>query len=102
MNGAWNSTFIWAHPLGPRRGIKRSNITKFQLQSQFQRFLYQTLCVFSQIKDTKHFEHDFHSVAWAISQEWDLGMLWVKNLIFPNIVMCHNKLKGMVRGAGYR
>ena len=25
-----------------------------QLQSQFQRFLYQTLCVFSQMKDTKH------------------------------------------------
>ena len=30
--------------------VKRSNIIKFQLQSQFQRFLYQTICVFSQIK----------------------------------------------------
>ena len=30
---------------------------------QFQRFLYQTLCVFSQIKDRKHIEQNFHSVA---------------------------------------
>ena len=35
------------HSLGPWGGVKRSNIIKFQLQSQFQRFLYQTLCVFS-------------------------------------------------------
>ena len=31
-----------------------SNIIIIQLQSQFQRCLYRTLCVFSQIKDTKH------------------------------------------------
>ena len=37
-----------------------------QLQSQFQRFLYQTLCVLSQIKDTKHIRLDFHSVAWVM------------------------------------
>ena len=30
-----------------------SNFIKFQLQGQFQRFLNQTLCVFSQIKDIK-------------------------------------------------
>ena len=33
------------------------------LTCQFQRFLYQTLCVFSQIKDRKHIEQNFHSVA---------------------------------------
>ena len=48
-------------PPGARGGIKRSNIIKFQLQSQFQRFLYQTLCVFSQIKDIQHIKQDFHS-----------------------------------------
>ena len=37
-------------PLGPAEGQKRSNIIKFQLQSQFQRFLNQTLRVFSQMK----------------------------------------------------
>ena len=36
-----------------------SNIIKFQLPCQFQRFLYQILCVFSQIKDTKHIRRDF-------------------------------------------
>ena len=39
------------HPLGPWGGTKRSNIIKSQSQSQFQRFLNQTLCVFSQMKD---------------------------------------------------
>ena len=33
---------------------QRSNIIKFQLPCQFQRFLYQILCVYSQIKDTIH------------------------------------------------
>ena len=33
---------------------KSSNIVKLQLQSQFQIFLNQTLCVFSQMKDIKH------------------------------------------------
>ena len=47
MNGVCNSNFFC--PLGR---AKRSNIIKFQSQSQFQRFLYQTLCVFSQMKDT--------------------------------------------------
>ena len=45
--------FFWPRPLGPWGGVKRSNIIKFQLQSQFQRFLFQTLCVFSQMKDTR-------------------------------------------------
>ena len=48
--------------------IKRSNIIKFQLQSQFQRLLYQTLCVFSQIKDIIYIERIFHSVAWVMPQ----------------------------------
>ena len=38
-------------PLGPWGGAKRSNIIKSELQSQFQRFLNQTLCIFSQMKD---------------------------------------------------
>ena len=36
---------------------------QISLTCQFQRFLYQTLCVFSQIKDKKHIEQNFHSVA---------------------------------------
>ena len=52
-----------------------SNIIKFRLQCQFQRFLNQTLCVFSQMKDTKHIRWDFHSVTWFMPQRWDFGEL---------------------------
>ena len=56
---------------------KRSNIFKSQSQSQFQRFLNQTLCVFSQMKDIKLIRQDFHSVAWVVMpQGWDLGVPW--------------------------
>ena len=60
--------------LGPWGGVKRSDIIKFQLQSQFQRFLNQTLCVFSQMIDTKHIRQDFYSVAWVMPKWWDLGV----------------------------
>ena len=58
MKEACNSTFF-APP--PGEGQKRVNIIKFQLQSQFQRFLNQTLCGFSQMKDIQHIRQDFHS-----------------------------------------
>ena len=70
-------TFFGPCPLGPWGGVKRSNIIKFQLHSQFQRFLYQTLCVFSQMKDTKHIRGGFHSVPWVMPQGWDFGALRV-------------------------
>ena len=43
--------FLGPRPLGPWEGAKRSNIIKSEFQSQFQRFLNQTLCNFSQMKD---------------------------------------------------
>ena len=42
--------FLGPRPLGPWGGAKRSNIIKSELHSQFQRFLNQTLCIFSQMK----------------------------------------------------
>ena len=69
--------FFWPRPLGPSGGVKNSNIIKFQLQSQFQRYLYQTLYVFSQMKGTKYIRRDFHSVAWVMPQGWDFGVLGV-------------------------
>ena len=44
------------------------------------RFLYQTLCAFLQIKDRKHIEQKFHSIAGVMPQGWDLGCWWVKIL----------------------
>ena len=57
MNEACNSTFF-AYPLGPWGGIKMINIIKLQLQTQFQRFLYQTLCVLT-IKGYKTYQMEF-------------------------------------------
>ena len=69
MNGACNSTFLLTPPHSPRPwgGVKRSNIIKFKLQS------FSKLCVLlSQIKDIKHINRYFHSVAWHMPQGWDL------------------------------
>ena len=38
------------------------------------------------IKDMKHTEQNFHSVAWVMPQGRDLEVLWVKNL---NMGICH-------------
>ena len=80
MNGACNDTFFFGPaPWGPCKGPKGQillNIIKFQLLSQFQRFLNQTLCVFSQMKDIKHIRRDFHLAAWVMPQGWDLGVPW--------------------------
>ena len=39
--------------------------------------LYQILCVFSQMKDTKHFRRNFYSALWVMPQGWDFGALGV-------------------------
>ena len=81
--------FSWALPPGDGpKGQIYLNIIKFQLLSQFQRFLNQTLCVFWQMKDIKHIRRDFHSVAWVMPQGSDLGVPWglggPKNFFFWN------------------
>ena len=48
---------------------------QISLTCQFQGFLYQTLCVFSQIKDRKHIEHNFHFVARVMPRGGTLGCL---------------------------
>ena len=67
MNGTCNGTiFFGPSPLGPWGGAKRSNIIKSELQSQFQRHLNQTLCIFSQMKDILYIRPDFHSATWVM------------------------------------
>ena len=67
-------------PWGPGEGSKGQisilNIN-FNYKVNFQRFLFQTLIVFSQMKDTKHIRRDFYSVAWDMPQGWDFGALGV-------------------------
>ena len=79
MGRATAHFFFGPAPWGPGEGPKGQmsyNIIKFQLLSQFQRFLTQTLCVFSQMKDIKHIRRDFHLAAWVLPQGWDLGVPW--------------------------
>ena len=61
--GVQRHIFFGPAPWGPGEGPKGQislNIIKFQLQSQFQRFFNQTVCVFSHMKDIKHIRRDFH------------------------------------------
>ena len=80
MERVCNGTFFFGPaPWGPGEGPKGQillNIIKFLLQSQFQRFSNQTLCVFSQMKDIKHIRWDFHSLAWVMPKGSDLGVPW--------------------------
>ena len=92
LNGVCNSTFFWPHPLGCLGRVKRSYIIKRKRQSQFQRFLYQTLCVFSQIKDIKHIKWNFHSVAWVMPLGWDFEVLGGSNILAWGFAMAPHRL----------
>ena len=87
MNRACHSKYKLARPLGPSGGVKMSNIIKFQQQSQFQRFVYQNLCVILEIKVMKHIEGDFCSDAWVMPKVRDLGVPR-GSTFFSNVVMC--------------
>ena len=69
--------FILGPKWWPWGEVKGQNIIKFRLPCQFQRILYQSLCVFSQMKDTKHFRRNFYSALWVMPQGWDFGALGV-------------------------
>ena len=91
MKGACNvKLFLPPPPLwGPSEGQK----VKYHLISitkSISKILYQTLCVFSQMKDTKHIRRDFQSVPWVMPQGWDFGALGVprgSEFFFSNMVM---------------
>ena len=51
------------------------------------RFVYQTLCVFLQIKDRKQIEQNFHSVAGVMPQGWDFGVLGGSNTLVWGFAM---------------
>ena len=87
-----------AHFLAPppgegSKGQISLNIIKFQLQSQFQRFFNQTLCVFSHMKDIKYIRRHFYLATWIMPQGWGLGVGEVK-LLF-NQIWCVSYLHEM-------
>ena len=76
MNGACNvKKFLGLAPWGPGEGSKGQISFNFNYKVNFKDFLYQTLCLFSQMKDTKHIRRDFNSVAWVMPQGSDFGAL---------------------------
>ena len=75
--GAQRQIFFGPAPLGPGDGSKGQISFNFNYKVNFKDFLFQTLCVFSQIKVTKHIRRDFYSVAWVMPQGWDFGALGV-------------------------
>ena len=88
--GRSTSNFFLASPPG---ALGRGQKVKYHLISitkSISKTLYQILCVFSQMKDTKHIRRDFYSVAWVMPQGWDFGALGVprgSNNFFSNMVM---------------
>ena len=63
MNWAPKGNFFFAPPpgaLGRGQKVKHHLIS---ITKSISRFLYQVLCVYSEMKDTKHIRRDFHSVA---------------------------------------
>ena len=59
INGERNVNFSWPHPLGPWGGSKGQISINFNYKVNFKDFIFQTLCVFSQMKDTKHIRRVF-------------------------------------------
>ena len=93
--GVQRQTFFGPTPWGLGRGQK----VKYHLISitkSFSNILYQTLCLFSQMKDTKHIRRDFYFVAWVMPQGWDFGALGVpRGSFFSNMFVWHIKWTGM-------
>ena len=79
--GTCNITFVFGPAPGTLVRVKRTNIIKFQLQSQFQRFLYQTLCVLSQMKDKKTYHTAFLFCRLGHALGGDIGVLVRQKLI---------------------
>ena len=60
------------------------------------KILYQTLCAFLQIKDRKHIEQNFHSVAGVMPQGWDLGVLGGSKTLAWGFAMPPHRLRILV------
>ena len=75
MNGVCEGKFFFCPaPWGPWEGSKGQISFNFNYKVNFKDFLYQTLCLFSQMKDTKCIRQDFNSVAWVMPQGGTLGL----------------------------
>ena len=75
MKGAYNVKLFFG-PARPPGALGRGQKVKYHLISitkSITKILYQTLCVYSQMKDTKHSRQYFYFVVWVMPQGWDWG-----------------------------
>ena len=68
---------------------------QISLICQFQRFLYQALCVFSQIKDRKHIEQNFHSVAKVMPRGGTAGYWGESKTLAWGFAMAPHRLRAL-------
>ena len=72
----------------PPGALGRDQKVKYHLISttkSISKILFQTLCVFSQMKDTKHIRRAFYSVAWVIPRGGTWGYLGAKIKFRPAV-----------------
>ena len=74
---------FWSLLLG---AFGRGQTVKYQLQSQFQRLLNQTLCVFSQMKDIKHVRRDSHLGGLKAAYSVTMNIFRKKYFLFKSFV----------------
>ena len=70
---------------------------QISLKCQFQRFsLPHSLCVFSQIKDRKHIEQNFHSVGRVIPRDGTCGCWGESKTLAWGFAMAPHRLRALV------
>ena len=67
------TAIFFALPPGAMRRGQKVKYHLISITKSISKILYQTLCVFSQMKYTKHIRRNFYSVAWVMPQGWDFG-----------------------------
>ena len=70
MHGVCKGKKIWPAPWDPGEGSKGQISLNFNYKVNFKDFLFQTKCVFLQIKDTKQIRRDFYFVGWGAMAQW--------------------------------
>ena len=68
--GVQQQNNLGSAPWGPGDGSKDQILFNYKY---ILKFLYQTLCMFFQIKDIKHIEQDYCFDAWVMHHVWDMG-----------------------------
>ena len=97
--GRAKSIFFGPAPWGLGEGPKGQISFNFNYKVNFKDFLYQTLCVFSQMKDTKHIRRDLvFCPHWSCPRGVTLGRRGYPGgqiIFFLNMVMWSIKSTGM-------